>query len=77
MFTDKTYGLGLQSSQVLGHLAGSTPSPVVVTSAQEGWKAADLWSFDFFGEAFGTDNLVCTDKVSVTISSARTLLGFY
>jgi hypothetical protein len=41
-------------------------SPVIVTDAQDGWKARQLWSFGYLREHFGEEHVFCTDRVSRT-----------
>ena len=38
-------------------------SPVIVTDAQDGWKARQLWSFGYLREHFGEEHVFCTDRV--------------
>lgn len=35
--------------------------PVVLTDAQEGWPAIRKWSFEFFGQRYGDEEVPCSD----------------
>ena len=41
--------------------AGGEGLPVVVTDAQEGWRAPQLWSFEYFARHFGDEELIAND----------------
>ncbi len=43
-------------------LAGGEGLPVVVTDAQAPWKARRLWSFEYFAQRYGDEELIVNDR---------------
>lgn len=62
------------------HLAGEG-RPVVVTDAQDSWKAKKLWSLDYFKKHYANESLIASDRAPLRsednpkMTTLRTTLG--
>ena len=56
----------LDAAQTAARHLADGGSPVIVTDAQDGWKARQLWSFGYLREHLGEEHVFCTDRVRHT-----------
>jgi len=55
-------GLSPEQTHIEHVVAGGEGLPCVVTDATVGWRARELWSFEFFSREYGDDQLIANDK---------------
>ena len=71
----------LSPEETMGRYLAGEGQPVVVTDAQASWRAAKLWSLEYFKEHFASDSLIASDRAPLRaednprMHTLRTTLG--
>lgn len=73
----------LSPEETMGRYLVGEGRPVVVTDAQANWKAAKLWSLEYFKKHYGNEQLIASDRAPLRaednppMQTLRTTLGEY
>ena len=71
----------LSPEETMGRYLAGEGRPVVVTDAQKDWKAAKLWSLDYFKKHYADEQLIASDRAPLRhednprMQTLRTTLG--
>jgi hypothetical protein len=73
----------LSPQETMGRYLVGEGTPVVVTDAQENWRARKLWSLDYFRKHYANEELIASDRAPLRhednprMQTLRTTLGEY